>query len=319
MKLLVTGAAGFIGSQVTRQLVAGGDDVTGLVLSGENLARISDVGKSVDIRECDLGDSEGVARLINEIRPEAAIHLAWYAVPGRYWNATENLGCVAQGMNLAEVLADNGCGRLVAAGTCAEYDWDHEHLDEHETPCRPRTLYGATKYALYLILERFCKLSSMEFAWLRYNFIYGHGEHAGRLVPSVIEKLSAGEDVACTQGLQKRDFLHVEDVASATVAVLKSNVQGAINIGSGEPVPVRKLVETLARLIGGKGRPLFGELEANPDEPAALVPDVTRLRNEVGWRPALELQEGLKKALDCWKTLRDAATSHTAEESAPCS
>ena len=301
MKLLVTGAAGFIGSQVTRQLVASGDVVTGLVLRGENLARISDVGRSVDIRECDLADFEGVARLVSEVRPEAVIHLAWYAVPGRYWNATENLACVAQGMNLAAVLADNGCRRLVAAGTCAEYDWDHERLDEHETPCRPRTLYGAAKHALYLVLDQFCSLKSIEFAWVRYNFIYGQGEHPGRLVPSVIEKLSAGEDVACTQGLQKRDFLHVEDVASATVAVLKGDVQGAINIGSGQPVTVRKVVETLARLIGGKGRPLFGKLEANPDEPAALVPNVSRLRNEVEWRPKWSLEDGLRGTVDSWR------------------
>jgi len=298
MKLLVTGAAGFIGSQVTRQLVAGGDAVTALVLKGENLARISGIVSSLDLRECDLGDTAGVARLVNDVRPEAAIHLAWYAVPGRYWNATENLACVAQGMNLAEVLADNGCRRLVAAGTCAEYDWDHERLDERETPCRPRTLYGATKYALYLILERFCSLSSMEFAWLRYNFIYGQGEHADRLVSTVIEKLSTGEDVACTEGFQKRDFLHVEDVASATVAVVRSSVQGPINIGSGEPVTVRMVVETLARLIGGKGRPLFGKLDANPDEPAALIPDVTRLGREVGWRPERSLEDGLRAAVN---------------------
>ena len=302
MRVLVTGAAGFIGSHVTRILVSRGDEVIALERPGADKSRISDVVGQVEYRECDLGDAPLLQTTVSQIRPEICAHMAWYTEHGKYWHAPENLDCVMNSLALVRLLANCGCKRILVAGTCAEYDWSHERLIEGVTPCIPRTLYGASKYALFLMLEKFCAMRSMALAWPRYNFIYGPGEAPGRLVPTIIRKLLSGKDVPLTHGLQKRDFLYVEDVASATVAVLKSSVCGPVNIGSGQPVVIREVAETVSRIIGGSGRLLFGAVPVSADEPDALMPDVGRLNNEVGWAPAWDLRRGLEATIAWWKS-----------------
>lgn len=277
MKVLVTGAAGFLGSRVVACLRAGHHEVVALRRSGP---------PDTELIDCEFADRARLAEILHSHHPEAVIHLAWYATPPSYWSAPENLACVADSMALLELARAAGCRRFVGAGTCAEYDWSYERLVENVTPCLPRTLYGAAKLAVCTVGERFAPLS---FAWARYGFLFGSRD--GRLISSAIEALSAGRDFPCSSGEQVRDFIHVDDAAAATVALVLSDVTGPINIGSGEPTSVRAVVESIAQLAGGTGRPLFGAVAARPDEPRALVLDLARLTTEVGWRPAHTLRE----------------------------
>lgn len=192
-------------------------------------------------------------------------------------------------------LAAVDCTRVVGVGTCFEYDWSHPVASEASTPCRPGTLYGAAKLSLGLTGERYAQTVGMSFAWARYNFLYGPGERPERLVPAAIRAFLADAELPCTSGEQTRDFMHVADCADATAAILYSDVQGPINVGSGAPVSVRHMVETIQRLIG-RGRALFG---ARPSghEPVRFVPDLTRLLDEVGWRPRIALEQGLRAVI----------------------
>lgn len=300
MRVLVTGAAGFIGSHVLAALQARGHDATAWVRPGGSTARLDHLREAPRIIEGDLSDAARIDEVVGESRPEAVVHLAWYAVPGRYWTATENLDCLGQGLALLRSLADHGCSRLVMAGTCAEYDWAVERHREDETPCRPRTLYGAAKLSLQILARQFCAQSSLPLAWLRYYHIFGPGEAEERLVPSAIRAFSAGEDLPCTHGRQVRDFTYVEDLADATVSVMEGSAEGPINIGSGRPTVLRDLLERLAEAVGG-GRPLFGAREAPPDEPGTLLPDLRRLFEEVGWRPSHTLDDGIDRTLSAWR------------------
>lgn len=301
MRVLVTGAAGFIGSHVTRQIVQEGHAVWAVVSPRGSTERIDDIKAQLSLAPTDLRDHSSVRDLVASARPDCAIHLAWYAAPGLYWTAPENLDCVAMTLNLAQHLADARCTRLVAAGTCAEYDWSYGFLSEEVTPLNPRTLYGACKNATREMLERFCKQAAMSFAWTRFFYLYGPEEARDRLVPSVISALLGGQSAKCTGGIQFRDYLHVQDAASALWAVAKSGFSGAVNIGSGQPVTIRAMVETIAELLDRKRNVEFGALPADPQDPLLLVADVRRLKSQTGWEPAWSLEEGLRRTVAWWR------------------
>jgi nucleoside-diphosphate-sugar epimerase len=306
MRVLVTGAAGFIGSHVTRRVVHEGHEVSAVILPGESTERLTDVLDRLSISALDLSEVAAVREFLSKMRPDCAIHLAWYAVPGMYWRAPENLDCVAMTLSLAQALAESGCRRLVAAGTCAEYDWDYGLLTEDVTPLKPRTLYGTCKNATRQVLEAFCSQVMMSFAWTRFFYLYGPGEAHERLVPLVVRALLRGEAARCTSGRQIRDFLHVRDVASAVWAVATSQVAGAVNIGSGEPVRVRSVIETIERLVAGNGAIEWGAIAEDPHDPPLLVADVRKLTRETGWRQTLSLEEGLRDTIEWWRNRVDA-------------
>ena len=306
LRVLVTGAAGFIGRHVVAALEREKHEIFAAV-RGASRIKSSGAGLSrAQVVEMDLESDAEVRGAIERVSPEIAIHLAWYAVPGVYWTSRENLECVIGGLRLARALADCGCKRLVAAGSCAEYEWKSGVLSEEGTPLAPRTLYGACKCALRQMLERFCAQASMELAWTRLFYLYGPGEKQERLVPSVILPLLRGETARCTRGEQARDFLYVEDAAEALVAVAISDFAGAVNIGSGEPVKVKTVVETIARVLGRGERVAFGALPENPGDPPKLIADVQRLNRDVGWKASRTLEEGLAKTVDWWKAREGA-------------
>ncbi len=120
-------------------------------------------------------------------------------------------------------------------------------------------------------------------------------------MPSVILSLMKGTAAKCTEGLQVRDYLCVEDVASAIVTVARSNFEGAVNIGSGEPVTVRAIVQLLGETLGRTDLIAFGAMKSNPVDPPFVLANVRRLREKIGWRPAASLQEGLQRAVQWWK------------------
>jgi nucleoside-diphosphate-sugar epimerase len=122
------------------------------------------------------------------------------------------------------------------------------------------------------------------------------------LVPSVIRALLSGQTAKCTQGEQIRDYLHVEDVASALWAVARSPLTGPVNIGSGDPVKVRTIVETIAQYLHREENVALGALPTDPQEPPLLFADVRRLASVVGWKPSLPLKEGLEKTCEWWRS-----------------
>jgi nucleoside-diphosphate-sugar epimerase len=302
-RVLVTGASGFIGRHSLSHLVARGFEVHAVTHKGS----LPKNGSTVWHRS-DVLDGASIRELLAEIAPSHLLHFAWYAEPGKYQQSEDNLRWCQAGIELVRAFAAAGGQRVVFAGTCFEYDFAYGYCSESLTPCVPSTRYGASKLALAQLVTRFPP-STISTAWGRIFHLYGPHEHPSRLVSSVILSLLKSERARCTHGRQVRDFMHVEDVACAFVALLDSEVAGIVNIGSGEPVTIYSLVTRIAVMIKAEEQIEFGAIPALPSDPPVLIPDVRRLRDEVGWAPRFSLNDGLATTIDWWRKHQDHAAA----------
>jgi nucleoside-diphosphate-sugar epimerase len=298
VRVLLTGATGFIGSHVARLLVREGCEVHALVRANARLWRIADLRSQLELITGDVCDA-ATREAIAERKPQSCIHLGWYATPGIYLRAPENVDLMAGTLKLAMRLAEAGCERFVGVGTCFEYGTDAGYLSE-ETPLAPAFLYSAAKAGTYLALR--CLQGSMSVAWARLFYLYGPYEDEGRLVPSVIRALLAGDPARCTLGQQVRDYLHVEDVASALWCTAKSSLLGAVNVGSGNPVTVAAVVREIGELLDKRDLVQLGALPSPPGDPPFVCANSRRLRAETDWRPRFDLSAGLRDTIDWWRT-----------------
>lgn len=294
-RVFLTGASGFIGRRCLDELLRRDYEI-------HAVARRPFAGpRDVVWYDCDLLVPGVAAELARRVRASHLLHLAWYTKHELFWTASENWQWLSASIELFDAFVDAGGRRGVCAGSCAEYVWNETVCDERRTPLTPATPYGRAKVALHASLEATARKRDFSLGWGRVFFPYGPSEVSGRLMPSVINALIRGEAVTCTSGEQQFDYLYVEDVASAFVALLDSNVLGAVNLASGVPVRVRDVVTTLAHQLGGIDLLRMGALPPRPNDPQLLVANVERLHNEVRWKPALSLDEGLARTIAWWR------------------
>jgi nucleoside-diphosphate-sugar epimerase len=296
-KILITGASGFIGRHCLPILLTRGYEV-----HAADSRPSTDNLPDVCWHQVDLLNSLETRRLMGEVRPKHLLHFAWFTTPGGYWTARENLDWVSASLDLLQAFEEHGGTRVVMAGTCAEYDWQYGYCSEQITPLVPATLYGISKHSLQIMVEAFARQSGLSAAWGRIFFLYGPHEHPSRLIPSVIISLLKGEPARCSHGNQIRDFLYVQDVADAFVALLESNASGAVNVASGCPIALRDVINNIAEQLGRKDLIQLGILPVPANEPQLLVADVSRLTNEIQWLPKYNLDRGLEQSVAWWKS-----------------
>jgi nucleoside-diphosphate-sugar epimerase len=295
-RVLVTGGTGFIGREVLPFLRERGYEVHVAGRSATPDGLWSPVSSDVNYHQYDLL-REGCEALLESIQPTHLLHFAWYAEHGTFWWALENLDWVAASLRLARAFAAVGGVRAVFAGSCTEYDWSFHTLDEVSTPLDPATLYGSSKASLYRLLSSASGHLGISLAWGRIFFPYGPRDQPGRVLSTVIDKVSAGEVVACSEGTQARAFIYVDDVARAFVELLDSRVEGAVNIATEHVYTVREVVASAARLCGNESLVQYGARSAQPNEPPFMRASVRRLYDEVGFRPRFDLSRGLQSTV----------------------
>jgi len=301
--VLLTGASGFIGRHCIPLLVKHGYEVHALT-SGKNAQADSEVSWHTT----DLLNPQEVHEAMDTICPSHLMHFAWYTVPGKYWNARENIQWLQASLNLVQEFSDGGGKRMVGAGTCAEYDLRYGYCSEDLTPLKPQTLYGISKQSCHLIGLEILKAAKISNAWGRIFFLYGPYENKTRLVPSIINSLLERKTAPCSSGTQIRDYLFVEDVADAFVRLLDSSVTGQVNIASGTPVSIREIIDLIATKIGHEELIRYGQHPASPSEEPLIVADNSRLRNEVGWHQHNDLGTGLDKTISWWTKVNNKGT-----------
>jgi len=302
-RVLLTGAGGFIGRSSLLPLRAAGYEVHGVLSPHAEPTPMP----GMRVHRADLLEPAAIDALLATVRPTHLLHFAWIATPGVYSTSKDNYRWLAASQHLARSFQMCGGMRAVMAGSCAEYDWSQVKVcHERTTPLAGGSgaavaPYVECKIALQQTLVELGRAQGLSAAWGRLFYQFGPHEHPKRLVASVIINLLSGREVPCTHGQQVRSFLHVADVGAAFVALLDSTIEGPVNIGSDESISIAKMLEWVAQQIGRPELLKLGALKAPPNEPPILVPNVARLRDEIGWTPKLKLGEGLIDAIDWWR------------------
>ena len=295
-RVLVTGASGFVGRWSLAPLAARGAEVH----TAQRGGRLKAAPTGVVTHAVDLHDRGAVESVMRRVRPTHLLHFAWIATPGVYLTSLDNPKWLQSSLQLVEVFLAQGGQRVVVAGTVAEYDWSAGVCSERTTPCRPATLYAACKHAQYEVLERWSAQAGFSFAEGRLFWTYGPDESPERLVPSMIRASASRTPFRLRYPAQVRDYLLVSDAGAAFSALLASDAQGAVNIGSGEGVSLTRLGDIVGAETG-EGLQVE-QSEATLDDAAPLVvADVTRLARDVGWTPRARLEDGIREAVAWWK------------------
>jgi nucleoside-diphosphate-sugar epimerase len=299
-QVLITGASGFIGSCLARDLIADGDEVHVLLRREASRWRLAGLDGQYAVHKADLRDLPAVRRAVDACRPNVVYHLAARsALAGDEDRAALLASNISGTCNLLEALARHDYRMLVQAGSSSEYG--HKTAPMRETDrLEPRTDFAISKAASTLLVQAE-SFKGRPVATVRIFSAYGPGEASTRLVPYVMECCLRGERPHVTEGGQPRDFIHVDDcVALLKRAAETPAAKGQIlHAGTGRPQTVRGMVELALQVCtGGFLSAEFGADPPRRDEPKEWVADISRTTALTGWRPKVDLEQGLQST---WK------------------
>lgn len=301
-KLLITGGSGFIGRHCLAPAIAAGFEVWATTSSKCNDYLRPSI-TAINWEEIDLLKPDSIESLLNRIKPTYLLHTAWETNHGTYWTSPANLDWLSLGSRLFKSFAEVGGKRLVCAGSCAEYDWHSGYMTEDITPEHPSSFYGRIKLAHHNTMMASAEQFGFSAATGRVFFLYGCYENLNRVVPYACKQLAVGKHAEFSSGLYYRDYMYVEDVANAFIALLQSDIHGVCNISTGIPRTLAEIVITIGSVAE---RPDLIQLGKKPDrenEPPMIVGDNTKLRS-IGWLPTYSLENGIKQTFDWFSSIK---------------
>jgi nucleoside-diphosphate-sugar epimerase len=304
-RVLVTGATGFIGAALLHALAAlGSEDLVALRRRSSDMSRLRSVPGPLRFVEADLRNAGEVREAIRQARPQVVFHCAVYGgIQGQSDADVIHATAVEGTANLLTSLADEGgCDLLVNSGSSSEYGVTHGPMRETQ-PLGATSGYGAAKAAATALCQAAHLHGRIATATVRPFSTYGPLEDQGRLLPSVLRALVAGEAPKVGSGRQPRDWIYVGDLVELYFRVAtEPSARGLIfNGGGGRDATVRQMVEAaveaMARATGRRIEPAWGAVIDRPDEPARWCADMARAADLLGFRPRTDLHGGVARTV----------------------
>ena len=280
MKVLVTGATGFVGRHLVQALLARGCEVRAVARNAETAANLPWINAvefvAADIHAADLDVSALTAGI------DALVHLAWPGLPNyqALFHFEHNL---MADYRFIKGAVEAGVAQVLVTGTCFEYGMQSGPLSEQTAP-QPGNPYGLAKNTLRLFLENLQRLQPFTLQWARLFYLHGEGQNPNSLLAALDRAIDAGEDsFNMSAGEQLRDYLAIETAAGYLAAIVQHReFDGVINCASGRPVSVRALVEQRVRERGASIRLNLGHYPYPTHEPMAFWGVADRLQQLLG-------------------------------------
>lgn len=279
MKIFVTGGTGFVGRHTVAELQKHGHTL--LILSR---GKYESSRKTSYVRG-DLSTLSRWERQLRHFKPDAALHMAWEGIPD--YGPENSMRNLAQGIDLIRALGGAGCKKVVVTGSCWEYGVEKGEVSEGD-PLVIEKSFPAAKNALRCIGTAVAQAHDMRLVWARIFYVYGPGQKSTSLIPHLIENKFHGDMPRTKNPNGGNDFVYVGDVARALRLLVEKNTKSSIfNLGSGTVTGVREIAEIIygKKVIAGRGKPV------------GFYADLSRVKKELGWKPAVGMKEGVKKMI----------------------
>ncbi|HYN81592.1 MAG TPA: NAD-dependent epimerase/dehydratase family protein [Gemmatimonadaceae bacterium] len=299
-RAVLTGATGFIGSNLARRILQDGHEVHLLVHPAHQNWRIEEIRDEVRLHEVDISDTEALRPLLRRIRPDWIFHLAVYgAYPSQVdWQrmiATNLLGTA----NLLDACLACGFETFINTGTSSEYGFK-DHAPSEDERLDPGSNYAVTKAAATMHCRYVARNRNANVPTLRLYSAYGPYEEPTRLMPNVVMCGLRGELPPLADPEVARDYVHVDDVCeSYLLAAARNHEAGAVyNIGTGAQTDLREVVNTARRVMAITAEPEWGTMANRDWDTSIWVADNRKAVEELGWRPRYTFAEGFAALVD---------------------
>ena len=305
IKVLVTGASGFVGSNLTRKLVQKGYDVHILSRPFFNKWRLTDVLPKLNNHAVDLLEAEKLKKLIKEIKPEVIFHLAAAGIFGGVSSSEKEL---IETNFLGTVNLINACNEIkykcfVNTGSSSEYGPKDKPMEETNI-CQPINTYGISKLAAILYGSFIAKTKNQPIIGIRLFSPFGPFDNRQRLIPFVTINALRDEEILLSSPKGTRDFIFVEDVVEIYLKSidLASQFKGEIfNLGSGKETSVSEAVKTICQLTNTKSKTRWGQALPRPWDTLYWRADINKISRCFNWKPKYSFKEGLEKTTQWFK------------------
>ena len=293
-KAIVTGANGFVGTWLTKELVAHGTEVYAIIKDkNENISDIA-CFDSVKIIYCELSDIKNLCEVIKDDEIDCFYHLAW-AGSGGAMRADYNiqLNNTKWSCDAAYAAKQIGCKKFLAAGTVTENIVDSTLEMKNVSQ---NMMYGICKKATHLLLNTYCTMIDLPFVWLQFSNIYGPGNFSGNLISYTLTELVNGRRPSFSKGTQPYDFVYVKDLVKAAYLLGEKDVKGKTYfLGSGNSRLLREYLSDIPNILGNGYSVGIGERPEDGIEYKSEWFDISALSNDTGYKADYSFEEGISE------------------------
>ena len=301
--ILITGAAGFIGSNLTRYFVSQGIKVNIIIKRSSNTWRLNDIIKKTNVHYADVSDINKIKKIIKKIKPKTIYHLATH---GGYSDQND-LEKIKKSILDATYNLINECKKykfniFINTGSSSEYGFKNKAMKESDILV-PNSYYSVFKSSSSLYCQYESLKSNIQIVTIRPFHVYGPYERSNRLIPSLIKNMLSDKKVKLVSPKVSRDMIYISDVVNFYIMIAnKKNLKGEIfNLGSGKKTTIKEIYNLLKKITNYKVKNYWGSMKNRYWDQSIWYSDNSYVKNKLKWKPEVSLKKGLVNTVNWYK------------------